>query len=167
MKLSELIERRPTKDQYEEYARTVAKWTKEAYDNLAFTLYRPDAKLSTDEDKYLYSLEVTLVKHGHDEDWERLEKLYILNNFDSERASMEISKALAEEFADAGISVVSHSISNERVTNLSGTGPYPIVGNDPVGSRIYFTKVGDRDKVKAAGKENKTEVIFADEVAYD
>lgn len=167
MKLSELIERRPTKQQYETYADKVAEWTVEAYNNLAFKLYRPDAKLSTDEDKYLYSLEVTLLKEGYEADWESLEELYILNNFDPETASMAISKAIEKQLDDDAISVVSHSVSHDNITNLTGTGPYPITGSNPVGSRIYFVKVADRAKVKEAGKENNTDVVFADEVDYD
>ena len=63
-KLSTLITTEPTEDQYAKYAAKVAEWTKEAYDNYAFKLYRPDARLSRDEDKYLYSMEVTILKNG-------------------------------------------------------------------------------------------------------
>lgn len=163
LKLSELIKREATEEQYKHYGKTVASWVKEAYDNFAFTLYRPDARLSTDEDKYLYSMEVTLLRNGREEDWDALEKEFILNNFDTEIASEWISKELRNVFDDEGIAVVSHSITGGRQTSLSGTGPQPIVGKQPVDARIYFSKVEDKDKVIEAGKENNTEVVFVEE----
>lgn len=159
-KLSTLITTEPTEDQYAKYAAKVAEWTKEAYDNYAFKLYRPDARLSRDEDKYLYSMEVTILKNGHDEDWAELEKLYVMNNLEAERASMEIAKQISKLFDDEGIAVVSHSESRGNVTNLTGTGPYTITGNQPVESRIYFSKPEDVEKVKEAGLKHDTKVYY-------
>ena len=162
-KLSELIEREATVEQYLEYGRKVAEWTKEAYDNYAFKLYRPDDSLDG-EDKYMYSMEVKLVKNGHDEEWENLEKLFVMNNMDAERASIATAIALDEVMDDAGIAILSHSVTRGSLTNLTGTGPFPITGVGPVDARIYFTRPSDIDAVKQEAKENDTEIFYAYEV---
>ena len=162
-KLSELIEREATLEQYLEYGKTVAEWTKEAYDNFAFKLYRPDDSLDG-EDKYMYSMEVKLVKNGHDEEWENLEKLFVMNNMDAEKASIATAIALGEVMGDSGIVILSHSVTRGSLTNLSGTGPFPITGVGPVDARIYFTRPSDIDAVKQEAKENDTEIFYANEV---
>ena len=162
-KLSELIEREATVEQYLEYGRKVAEWTKEAYDNYAFKLYRPDDSLDG-EDKYMYSMEVKLVKNGHDEEWENLEKLFVMNNMDAEKASIATAIALDEVMDDAGIAILSHSVTRGSLTNLTGTGPFPITGVGPVDARIYFTRPSDIDAVKQEAKENDTEIFYAYEV---
>lgn len=162
-KLSELIEREATVEQYLEYGRKVAEWTKEAYDNYAFKLYRPDDSLDG-EDKYMYSMEVKLVKNGHDEEWENLEKLFVMNNMDAEKASIATAIALDEVMDDAGIVILSHSVTRGSLTNLTGTGPFPITGVGPVDARIYFTRPSDIDTVKQEAKENDTEIFYANEV---
>lgn len=162
-KLSELIEREATVEQYLEYGRKVAEWTKEAYDNYAFKLYRPDESLDG-EDKYMYSMEVKLVKNGHDEEWENLEKLFVMNNMDAEKASIATAIALDEVMDDAGIAILSHSVTRGSLTNLTGTGPFPITGVGPVDARIYFTRPSDIGTVKQEAKENDTEIFYANEV---
>lgn len=162
-KLSELIEREATVEQYLEYGRKVAEWTKEAYDNYGFKLYRPDDSLDG-EDKYMYSMEVKLVKNGHDEEWENLEKLFVMNNMDAEKASIATAIALDEVMDDAGIAILSHSVTRGSLTNLTGTGPFPITGVGPVDARIYFTRPSDIDTVKQEAKENDTEIFYANEV---
>ena len=89
-KLSELIEREATVEQYLEYGRKVAEWTKEANDNYAFKLYRPDASLDG-EDKYMYSMEVKLVKNGTYRDWETDRKCTRLNSSHSAKSRMPSS----------------------------------------------------------------------------
>lgn len=162
-KLSELIEREATVEQYLEYGRKVAEWTKGAYDNYAFKLYRPDESLDG-EDKYMYSMEVKLVKNGHDEEWEYLEKLFVMNNMDAEKASIATAIALDEVMDDTGIAILSHSVTRGSLTNLTGTGPFPITGVGPVDARIYFTRPSDIDTVKQEAKENDTEIFYANEV---
>ena len=161
-KLSELIEREATLEQYLEYGKTVAEWTKEAYDNFAFKLYRPDDSLDG-EDKYMYSMEVKLVKNGHDEEWENLEKLFVMNNMDAEKASIATAIALQDVMDDEDIAILSHSVTRGSLTNLSGTGPFPITGVGPVDARIYFTRVGDIETVKQEAKDNDTEIVYASE----
>ena len=161
-KLSELIEREATLEQYLEYGKTVAEWTKEAYDNFAFKLYRPDDSLDG-EDKYMYSMEVKLIKNGHDEEWENLEKLFVMNNMDAEKASIATAIALQDVMDDEDIAILSHSVTRGSLTNLSGTGPFPITGVGPVDARIYFTRVGDIETVKQEAKDNDTEIIYASE----
>ena len=161
-KLSELIEREATLEQYLEYGKTVAEWTKEAYDNFAFKLYRPDDSLDG-EDKYMYSMEVKLIKNGHDEEWENLEKLFVMNNMDAEKASIATAIALQDVMNDDDIAILSHSVTRGSLTNLSGTGPFPITGVGPVDARIYFTRVGDIETVKQEAKDNDTEIVYASE----
>lgn len=161
-KLSELIEREATLEQYLEYGKTVAEWTKEAYDNFAFKLYRPDDSLDG-EDKYMYSMEVKLVKNGHDEEWENLEKLFVMNNMDAEKASIATAIALQDVMDDDDIAILSHSVTRGSLTNLSGTGPFPITGVGPIDARIYFTRVGDIETVKQEAKDNDTEIVYASE----
>ena len=161
-KLSELIEREATLEQYLEYGKTVAEWTKEAYDNFAFKLYRPDASLDG-EDKYMYSMEVKLVKNGHDEEWENLEKLFVMNNMDAEKASIATAIALQDVMNDDDIAILSHSVTRGSLTNLSGTGPFPITGVGPIDARIYFTRVGDIETVKQEAKDNDTDIVYASE----
>ena len=170
LKLSELIKREATKDQYIDYAKKVAKWFKEQYDHYAFTLYRPDNRLSTDEDKTLYSLEVTLSpdKEIMDE-WNEAAHTFLSNNMDADKLSMVIATEIENIMHDTGIKVVSHSVAYDNITTLTGL-QEPIVNSKPVEARIYFTKAEDKEATIEAGLNNEqmeTEVVFVEDIDFD
>ena len=61
-----------------------------------------------------------------------------MNNMDAEKASIATAIALGEVMGDSGIVILSHSVTRGSLTNLTGTGPFPITGVGPVDARIYL-----------------------------
>lgn len=169
LKLSELIEREATPDQYKEYGVKVAKWFMEQYTTFAFQLHRPEGRLDTGEDKYMYSLEVSVAPEGdHADNYMELAHLVLSNNMDSDILSMYVANALVDELDDPDIKVIAYSKAGDNLTPLTGSQD-PITNAQPVNVRVYFTKADDKDVTIDSGLNNKygaTQVVYVEDIYF-
>lgn len=169
-KLSELIEREASADDYDNYGQHVAAWFLEQYENFAFKLNRPDARLDTGEDKTMYSLEVLVGPEEDNKDiWQKLWHLVLSNNMDSEKLSMYVAKWIEYYLDDDAIKVISHSAVGDNITPLTGS-QSPINDMKPIAVRVYFTKSSDKEETIYNGLNNDyvaTEVYFVEDMTFN